>query len=109
MDNEFLELELRSIISHRMLGYDCDMSKEDFDGMIEDCAKIINQKFKTMEIRTIRKISTRCGKGSCEFYDKHNNDSKCSKYPDRRLCSISNKQRRKSANTSKRRGDAIGW
>jgi len=36
---EFLDIEFRSIISHRMLGYDCKIAKEDFDGMIEDCIK----------------------------------------------------------------------
>ena len=49
------------------------------------------------------KISMRCGKGnSCEFYDKHNKVSGCKIFDDRRKCSISMKQRRKSKNKSKR-------
>jgi len=50
----------------------------------------------------MKQISLKCGKGSCEYYDTHNHKSKCSKYSDRRICSLSNKQRRKSANHSRR-------
>lgn len=46
--------------------------------------------------------STSCGKGGCPHYDNENHVSKCKIYNDRSECSISNKQRRKSANHSKR-------
>jgi hypothetical protein len=32
----FLNGEFRMIISHRLMGYECDMEKADFDGMIAD-------------------------------------------------------------------------
>jgi hypothetical protein len=51
-------------------------------------------------------VSTRCGKGSCEFYDK-NKPSACSMFEDRRLCALSLKQRKKVASTSKRRPDKL--
>ena len=47
-------------------------------------------------------ISSRCGKGICQFYDKNNHVSKCSKYSDRKECSLSNKNRRKVANKSRK-------
>ena len=46
--------------------------------------------------------SPRCGKGCCEFYDKNNHESKCNKFTNRNLCPISNKQRRKAANHSRK-------
>jgi hypothetical protein len=49
-------------------------------------------------------ISMRCGKGSCEFYNPHNKISGCKIFDDRRKCSISMKQRRKSKGKSKKRG-----
>jgi hypothetical protein len=55
------------------------------------------------------KVSMRCGKGSCEFYNKHDKISGCKKFDDRRKCSTSNKQRRKAANNSRRRGDTTNW
>lgn len=48
------------------------------------------------------KISPRCGKGSCPFYDPMNQDSKCRVYENRQMCSASNHQRRKSANHSRK-------
>ena len=55
------------------------------------------------------KISMRCGKGeACEFYDKNNKVSGCKKFDDRRKCSLSMKQRRKSKNKSKR-NTKINW
>ena len=54
------------------------------------------------------KISMRCGKDSCEFYDNHNKTSGCKKFDDRRKCSISMKQRRKVKNKSKNR-ESINW
>jgi len=54
------------------------------------------------------KVSSKCGKGNCEYYDIHNHRSKCSKYSDRRLCPLSNKQRRKSANHS-RKQQILSW
>ncbi len=33
----------RSIISHRMMGYDCDMDKDEFDEMIDDLVKAAMQ------------------------------------------------------------------
>lgn len=47
------------------------------------------------------KISPRCGKGSCPFYDPQNHDSKCMVYENRQLCSASNHNRRKVANKSR--------
>ena len=46
--------------------------------------------------------SKRCGRGSCKYYEPSNNISKCELFSDRSQCSISNKQRRKSANHSRR-------
>ena len=40
-------------------------------------------------------ISKRCGKGSCEFYDKHNKISGCQKFDDRKECDKSLSQRKK--------------
>lgn len=42
-----LNTEFRLIISHRMLGYDCDMSKFDFDGMLDDCVIAAKKEIKT--------------------------------------------------------------
>ncbi len=53
-------------------------------------------------------ISMRCGKSSCEFYNKHNKVSGCHKFDDRRNCSLSMKQRRKAKNKSKKR-DSVNW
>lgn len=53
-------------------------------------------------------ISMRCGKGSCEFYNKHNKVSGCHKFDDRRNCSLSMNQRRKVKNKSKNR-DSLNW
>ena len=53
-------------------------------------------------------VSMRCGKSSCEFYNKHNKVSGCHKFDDRRNCSLSMKQRRKAKNKSKKR-DSINW
>ncbi len=39
LDTE-LDAEFRMAISHMMLGYECDMSKEDFNTLINECAKI---------------------------------------------------------------------
>jgi hypothetical protein len=54
----------------------------------------------------LEQVASRCGKGSCEFYDKHKT-SACSKFEDRRLCALSLQQRKKVANTSKRRPDKL--
>jgi len=35
-----LDSEYRMMISHLMLGYECDMEKSDFDLMIDNCGKI---------------------------------------------------------------------
>jgi hypothetical protein len=53
-------------------------------------------------------ISMRCGKSSCEFYNKHNKVSGCHKFDDRRNCSLSMKQRKKAKNKSKKR-DSVNW
>jgi hypothetical protein len=53
-------------------------------------------------------ISMRCGKSSCEFHNKHNKVSGCHKFDDRRNCSLSMKQRRKTKNKSKNR-DSVNW
>ena len=53
-------------------------------------------------------VSMRCGKSSCEFYNKHNKVSGCHKFDDRRNCSLSMKQRRKVKNKSKKR-DSVNW
>lgn len=53
-------------------------------------------------------VSMRCGKSSCEFYNKHNKVSGCHKFDDRRNCSLSMKQRRKAKNKSKKR-DSVNW
>ena len=54
------------------------------------------------------KVSKRCGKGSCEFYNKHNKISGCKCFEDRRECSKSIKQRKQSANTSKKK-PSVNW
>ena len=54
------------------------------------------------------KVSKRCGKGSCEFYNKHNKISGCKHFEDRRECSKSIKQRKQSANTSKNK-PSVNW
>lgn len=54
------------------------------------------------------KVSKRCGKGSCEFYNKHNKISGCKHFEDRRECSKSIKQRKQSANTSKKK-PSVNW
>ena len=43
-------------------------------------------------MKTMRK---RCGKGSCEFYNKHNKVSGCLKFEDRNECMKSISQRKK--------------
>lgn len=53
-------------------------------------------------------ISMRCGKGSCEFYNKHDKISGCNNFDDRRKCQLSMSQRRKSANKSRSK-DSINW
>lgn len=52
--------------------------------------------------------SMRCGKGSCEFYNKHNKASACHKFDDRRNCSLSIKQRTKVIDKSRKR-DSANW
>ena len=59
-------------------------------------------------IITATQISKRCGKSTCEFYNKHNSVSGCNKFEDRKECSISMKQRRKAKNKSKR-NNSINW
>lgn len=54
------------------------------------------------------KISKRCGKGGCYFYNKHDPVSGCNTFKDRRKCSKSMQQRKKSANTS-RKNPSINW
>ena len=56
-----------------------------------------------------RKISTRCGKTVCEFYDEHNKTSKCSEYDDRRDCALSMRQRSHGVNISRRRPETFNW
>lgn len=56
-----------------------------------------------------KQISARCGKGTCEFYDKHNKISGCKKFEDRKDCPLSMEQRRKTTNKSRSKGDAINW
>jgi len=51
------------------------------------------------------KISKRCSKENCIFYDKLNKVSGCSKFNDRRKCSVSIKQRKKVADHSRKRGN----
>lgn len=48
-------------------------------------------------------ISLRCGNNGCEFYNKHNKNSGCYRYEDRRECSKSMKHRLSVGNKSKRR------
>lgn len=54
------------------------------------------------------KISAKCGKGGCPFYDKHNQLSKCSIYSNRQECTLSNRHRRKNANHNRRRNE-LNW
>jgi hypothetical protein len=56
-----------------------------------------------------RKISRRCGKESCEFYNKHNKTSGCFKFDDRQECSISMKQRRRVAYKSRTQPEQFNW
>jgi len=44
---DVLETEFRSIISHRMLGYDCDMEVDDWEGMLDD---LVNYAYKHFDI-----------------------------------------------------------
>lgn len=55
------------------------------------------------------KISARCGKGTCKYYNKQNKISGCYHFDDRRKCSKSLKQRKQSANTSKKKSDINWW
>ena len=48
-----------------------------------------------------QKISKKCGYGNCPFYDKNNQDSKCSKYSYRSECSLSISKMKRVAKTSK--------
>ena len=48
-----------------------------------------------------KKISTRCGKMSCKYYDESNTDSKCYIYTSRLLCPKSVKQQRTVARKAK--------
>lgn len=56
-----------------------------------------------------KQISKRCGRGTCEFYDKHNKISGCKKFDDRKECSLSMRQRKKVATKSRNRGDTTNW
>lgn len=47
------------------------------------------------------KVSSRCGKSTCEFYEVYNAKSHCEIYDDRNKCSLSLKQRKKTANKSR--------
>jgi len=46
-------------------------------------------------------ISLRCGKGNCEFYNKHNKTSGCNLYDDRIECEISLNHKRAVTEKSK--------
>jgi hypothetical protein len=63
---------------------------------------------KPEQIVNYPKVSSKCGKDNCEFWDSKS-QSKCNIYNDRRLCSISMKQRRNTAHRSRRRGDTTNW
>lgn len=52
----------------------------------------------------MQEISIRCGKGSCEFYDK-DSKSKCSLVPDRHMCAASMEQHKKAKHHSKKRSE----
>lgn len=47
-----------------------------------------------------KKISKRCGKGTCEFYNKHNPISGCLKFEDRNDCDQSLSHRKKVSKKS---------
>lgn len=54
----------------------------------------------------MKEKSIRCGRIICEKYDSKS-PSMCSIYVDRAQCSISNKQRRKNRNHSKRHNNDL--
>ena len=51
----------------------------------------------------MNKVSKRCGKGNCDFYDKHNKLSGCYLFDDRINCSSSMQNRKRAANKSRNR------
>ena len=68
----------------------------------QNITKAINDFYTLLAIIPSPNGSMRCGKGSCEHYDKHSNLSGCKLFNDRRKCNRSNKQRLKSANKSRK-------
>ena len=44
IDELELDKKFRGMISHLMLGCECDIKKEDFDKIIENCIKITKEK-----------------------------------------------------------------
>lgn len=55
----------------------------------------------------IQKVSKKCGYGKCQFYDKDNQDSKCSKYSDRSECYLSIRKMKRVAKVSKLKDSRI--
>jgi len=49
------------------------------------------------------KPSIKCGDGTCILYDKHDHNSHCFMYDDRRQCSKSMKKRKRIAKQSQER------
>ena len=54
-----------------------------------------------------KQASTRCGKGNCPYRDPLNDISKCSLYTDRKLCSKSMKQRKRTAANARKRPEQL--
>jgi len=54
-----------------------------------------------------KKISKRCGKNTCQFYDKNNKVSACTKFDDRNNCSLSLRHRKKMSQKSIERSKLI--
>jgi len=55
------------------------------------------------------KLSKRCGKGTCKYYDKHDSTSACSMFNDRRECTESIAHHKKVAKKSKGRDNIQKW
>ena len=56
-----------------------------------------------------KEISSRCGRTICVFYDKDNKISKCGLFEDRKECSTSMSQHRKTANKAKKKDSRNWW
>ncbi len=71
---------------------------------------IMNLTHNIQEDRVKNKISSRCGKGTCEhFCGRIESESKCRIYDDRRDCPTSMKHRKKVVKHSRERQQTRWW